>query len=61
MNDQRRQEIETRWQEIDAELAEIADCKTHQLCNPPEREAELLIEQDALEFELGHGDFRERR
>jgi hypothetical protein len=53
MNDQRRQEIEQRWQEIDRELAAIANCKTNQLCNPPAREAELLIEQDALEVEPG--------
>lgn len=59
MNEQRHEEIEKRWQEIDHELAEIANCKTHQLCNPPEREAELLIEQDALEFELGQDYFSE--
>jgi hypothetical protein len=53
MGDQRRQEIERRWEEIDRELAEISECKTNQLCNPPAREAELLIEQDELEFELG--------
>jgi len=53
MNEQRRNEIDQRWREIDRELAEIAECKTNQLCNPPAREAELLIEQDALEFELG--------
>jgi hypothetical protein len=33
MDNQRRIEIELRWREIDRELAEIADCKTHQLCN----------------------------
>ena len=47
MNDQRRQEIGQRWQEIERELAEIADCKTTLPCDPPQREAELLIEQDA--------------
>jgi hypothetical protein len=53
MNDQRRNEIKQRWQEIDRELAEIAECKTNRPCDPPKREAELLIEQEALEFELG--------
>jgi hypothetical protein len=57
MNEQRRMEIEIRWQEIDRELAEIAECKTTKLCAPPAREAELLIEQDALEFELGQEYF----
>ena len=56
MNEQRRQEIEQRWQEIERELAEIANCKTNQLCNPPARETELLIEQDALEFQLGQAE-----
>jgi hypothetical protein len=52
MDYNRHLEIKRRWQEIDRELAENVDCKTHQLCAPLEREAELLIEQDALEFEL---------
>ena len=56
MNDQRRNEIEQRWQEIGRELVEIANCKTTRPCDPPKREAELLIEQDALEFELGQLD-----
>jgi hypothetical protein len=58
MNVQRRHEIEQRWQEIDRELAEIAECKTTRPCDPPKREAELLMEQDALEFELGQAYFR---
>ena len=52
MNEQRRQEIEQRCEEIERELAEIANCKTSRPCNPPKRQAELLIEQDALEHEL---------
>ena len=57
MSQQRRQEIEQRWQEIDRELAEIANCKTNRLCDPPAREVELLMEQDALEYEAGLLDF----
>jgi hypothetical protein len=57
MNDQHRNEIEQRWREIDRELAEIANCKTTRPCDPPQREADLLIEQDALEFELGQDYF----
>ena len=60
MNEEHRQEIEQRWREIDRELSQIAECKTNQLCNPPAREAELLIEQDALEFELGQQYFVQR-
>jgi hypothetical protein len=56
MTDQRRNEIEQRWREIDRELREIANCKTTRPCDPPKREADLLIEQDALEFELGQLD-----
>ena len=56
MNDQRQNEIEQRWREIDRELAEIANHKTTRPCDPPKREAELLLEQDALEFELGKLD-----
>jgi hypothetical protein len=52
MNEQRRQEIENRLQEIGRELMEITDCKLTRPCDPPKRQAELLIEQDALEFEL---------
>ena len=40
-------EIEQRFHQIERELAEIAECKTHKLCDPPAREAELLMEQDA--------------
>jgi hypothetical protein len=31
MNEQRRHEIDQRWQEIDRELAAIAECKTTRL------------------------------
>jgi hypothetical protein len=58
MDEQHRKDIERRWQEIDRELSEIADCKTTRPCDPPAREAELLIEQDALEFELGQDNLR---
>jgi hypothetical protein len=51
-------EIEERWQAIDRELIELWAGRV--CCDPPAREAELLIEQDALEFELGQIQFSER-
>lgn len=51
MSADRRQQIADRWREIDRELAELWAGRLY--CNPPEREAELLMEQDALEHELG--------
>ena len=58
MSEDRRKEIEDRWHEIDRELAELWAGRV--CCDPPAREAELLIEQDALEFELGQIQFEER-
>ena len=57
MDDQRRNELEQRWQEIDRELADIADCKSTRLCEPPKRQADLLIEQAELEHELADSCF----
>lgn len=53
----RKAEIEERWQEIERELEELWQGRV--CCDQPEREAELLIEQDALEFELGQLEERE--
>ena len=58
MTEDRRKEIEDRWHEIDRELDELWAGRV--CCDPPAREAELLIEQDALEFELGQIQFEER-
>ena len=50
MSADRRQQIDERWREIDRELAELSAGRVY--CNPPAREVELLMEQDALEHEL---------
>ena len=60
MDEQRREELEQRWQEINRELANIADCKSTRLCDPPKRQADLLIEQAELEHELASSCFGER-
>jgi hypothetical protein len=52
MNDLRREQIEQRWREIDAELAAIAECKVTPGIDPSILEAHLLYEHDGLEFEL---------
>jgi hypothetical protein len=58
MNEQRREEIEQRWSQIESELAAIADCKVTPGVDPSILEAHLLNEQDGLEFELGEDFFR---
>ena len=60
MDEQGRNELEQRWQEIDRELANIADCKSTRLCDPPKRQADLLIEQAEVEQELGDCCFGDR-
>jgi hypothetical protein len=60
MDKHRRNDLEQRWQEIDRELAVIADCKTTRLCDPPKRQADLLIEQAELEHELANSCFGEQ-
>jgi hypothetical protein len=60
MDEQRRNALEQRWQEIDRELADIADCKSARLRDPPKRQADLLIEQAELEHELADSCFGER-
>lgn len=59
MSEDGKAEIDTRWREIDAELADIASCKTTSDADPATREGELLEEQDALEYEAGGIYFRE--
>jgi hypothetical protein len=54
----RLQEIELRWQAIEVELQELYAGKVHP--DPASREAELLLEQDALEYEIGEIQFRLR-
>jgi hypothetical protein len=46
------------WAEIDRELADLHAGKVLARSNPATREAELLDEQDSLEFELGEDYFR---
>jgi hypothetical protein len=53
MNDKRRQEIQLRWNEIDAELEDIRDGKVTKGTDPATREGELLQELDELEYEMG--------
>ena len=50
MNPDRRQEIEDRYHEIELELAALWAGRV--CCDPPEREADLLLEQEACELEL---------
>jgi hypothetical protein len=61
MNPARLSEIKQRWAEIDRELADLHDGKVVLSSDPAAREAELLDEQDALDFELGDDAFRNRR
>lgn len=56
MTRQRRAEIEAGWRAIDRELADIAAGRAV-ADDPAKREAELLEEQDALDFELGQSYF----
>jgi hypothetical protein len=54
---ERYQQIVKRWVEIDRELADLWAGKVVEDADPVAREAELLDEQDVLEFELGEDDF----
>ena len=61
MNEARRLEIQQRWAAIDRELTAIADCRVSPgTTDPAKKEAELLEEQDALEYKLGLEYFRRR-
>ena len=42
-----------RWEAIEREMAELLDGKVTVGADPAAREAELLEEQDEIEFELG--------
>jgi hypothetical protein len=53
-------ERDKRWQEVDRELAEIADGKVTPGTDPASREGELLEVQDRLEWEAGDDWFRQR-
>ena len=61
MNPNRLREIKERWAEIDCELADLHDGKVVPSADAAAREAELLDEQDALDYELGDDEFRNRR
>ena len=61
MNPNRYREIQQRWAEIDRELADLQAGKVISSPAPAAREAELLEEQDALDYELGDDEFRNRR
>ena len=61
MTPDRYREIKERWVEIDRELADLHAGKVVVGSDPADREAELLEEQDALEFELGEDYFHDRR
>jgi hypothetical protein len=53
MTPQQRQALQTRWLEIDRELADLLDGKVARSADPATLEIELREEQDAIEFELG--------
>jgi hypothetical protein len=53
MTPQQRQALKVRWHEIERELADLFDGKVTIETDPATCEAELLEEQDAIEFELG--------
>lgn len=52
----RYQQIVKRWTDIDREWADVWAGKVVEDADPAAREAELLEEQDSLEFELGECD-----
>ena len=58
MTPQQRQPLKTRWHEIERELADLLDGKVTPDTEPATREADLLDEQDAIEFELAAGELR---
>ena len=60
MDAKRREEIQRRWHEIDAELEDIRDGRVTKDGDPATREGELLEELDALEFEVGEEYLRKR-
>jgi hypothetical protein len=61
MNPNRFREIKERWAAIDRELADLQAGKVISRPDPAAREAELLEEQDALDFEMGDDAFKNRR
>jgi hypothetical protein len=58
MTPQQRQALKTRWHEIERELADLFDGKITPDIEPATREADLLEEQDAIEFELAAGQLQ---
>ncbi len=52
MTPEQRQMLTIRWQEIELELASLLIGKVSKETDPATYEAELLEEQDAIEFEL---------
>ena len=58
MTPQQRRALKSRWHEIERELADLFDGKVTPDTDPTTREAELLEEQDAIEFELAAGELR---
>lgn len=58
MNDEERERLERRYWEIEREIEQLYAGK---VCDDPiEREAELLLEQDEIEFLFGEEYFRQR-
>jgi hypothetical protein len=49
-----------RWEQIDRELEEIWAGKVGPDVDPAQREEDLLLEQDAIEYEEGVDYFRKR-
>jgi hypothetical protein len=56
MTPRQRQALKARWHEIERELADLFDGKVTVDTDPATCEAELLEEQDAIEFELQSGE-----
>jgi hypothetical protein len=56
MTPKRRQVLKARWYEIERELSDLHDGKVMLDSDPATFEAELLDEQDTIEFELRTGE-----
>ncbi|MGE0608683.1 MAG: hypothetical protein AB7O62_16430 [Pirellulales bacterium] len=52
MTPEQRHLLQARWQEVEKELAGLRAGKVTKETDPATQEAELLEEQDAIEFEL---------
>ena len=59
MTPERKAELEERWQECERQIQAIHAGKVVE-GDPAEAEGKLLVEQDAIEYELGMEYFRDR-